>query len=49
MFILQGGFLMGIRGFVISGASALYVFFKYAKLWELRRGTEYAGAAAAEE
>jgi glycosyltransferase involved in cell wall biosynthesis len=36
-FLLRGGFRDGIPGFVIAGASAFYVFLKYAKLWERTR------------
>lgn len=35
MYILRRGFLDGIHGFILSVASATYVFVKYAKLWEL--------------
>jgi glycosyltransferase involved in cell wall biosynthesis len=38
MFILQGGFRMGWRGFVVSLMAAIYVFMKYAKSWEARLG-----------
>ena len=36
MYFLEGGFLMGSRGFVISWMAGVYVFLKYAKLWEHR-------------
>ena len=36
-YVLRRGFLDGIPGFIISVASAFYVFLKYAKLWERRR------------
>lgn len=36
-FVLRAGFRDGIAGFVIAGASAFYVFLKYAKLWERTR------------
>ncbi len=36
-YLLRGGFRDGIPGFVIAGASAFYVFLKYAKLWERTR------------
>jgi glycosyltransferase involved in cell wall biosynthesis len=39
MYILKLGFLDGIPGFVLSVLSSCYVFTKYAKLWELDRGT----------
>jgi glycosyltransferase involved in cell wall biosynthesis len=36
-YVLRGGFLDGLPGFVIAVASAFYVFLKYAKLWERTR------------
>ena len=41
-FILRRGFLDGLPGFVISVASAFYVFLKYAKLWERTHRSELA-------
>jgi len=38
MYLLKGGFLDGQAGFVLACLSGYYVFLKYAKLWELRRG-----------
>lgn len=38
MWLLQGGWRLGWRGFVVSATAAFYVFLKYAKLFELRRG-----------
>jgi glycosyltransferase involved in cell wall biosynthesis len=38
-YILKGGFRDGIPGFVVAVATAFHVFLKYAKLWELERGT----------
>ncbi len=35
MFFLKRGFLDGVHGFVLAVFSSLYVFTKYAKLWEL--------------
>ncbi len=32
--LLEGGWRMGARGFVLSASAAVYVFYKYAKLWE---------------
>jgi len=32
-YLIQGGFLDGTRGFLVSSVSAYYVFLKYAKLW----------------
>lgn len=34
MWLLEGGLLMGRRGFVLSVVAAFYVFLKQAKLWE---------------
>jgi len=34
MWLLQGGWRLGWRGFVVSGTAAAYVFLKYAKHWE---------------
>ena len=34
MFVLQGGFLDGWRGFIVATMAAFYVFLRYAKLWE---------------
>lgn len=34
MFLLQGGWQEGLRGFIIASIGAFYVFAKYAKLWE---------------
>ncbi len=36
-YVLRRGLADGMAGFVISVASAFYVFLKYAKLWERRR------------
>jgi glycosyltransferase involved in cell wall biosynthesis len=36
MFLLEGGFLLGPRGFILSGTAAFYVFLKHAKRWEAR-------------
>ena len=36
--VLRRGYADGMAGFIISAASAFYVFLKYAKLWERRRG-----------
>jgi len=38
MYLLRGGFLDGVHGYVLAAASAAYVFAKYAKLWELHLG-----------
>ena len=35
-YILQGGFLDGIPGLIVSGISMYYVFLKYAKLWVMK-------------
>jgi glycosyltransferase involved in cell wall biosynthesis len=34
MFVLQRGFLDGWRGFLVASMAAIYVFARYAKLWE---------------
>jgi hypothetical protein len=36
-FVLQGGFLDGVPGFVLASVYAFYVFQRYVKLWELER------------
>lgn len=36
-YVMQGGFLDGVPGLLIAGGSALRVFTKYARLWELHR------------
>jgi glycosyltransferase involved in cell wall biosynthesis len=38
MFLFRLGFLDGIHGFLLAIVSSLYVFVKYAKLWELGLG-----------
>lgn len=35
-YLLQQGFRDGVRGLILSGLHAFYVFWKYARLWELR-------------
>jgi len=37
MYLLQGGFLDGLQGFMVAVLGSHYVFLKYAKAWELRR------------
>jgi glycosyltransferase involved in cell wall biosynthesis len=37
MYVLKAGFLDGLHGFVLAGFSAMYVFTKYAKLWEKQK------------
>ena len=40
-YLLRGGFLDGLPGFIIAASNAYYVLLKYAKLWERqRRGSE---------
>ncbi|HKC50153.1 MAG TPA: glycosyltransferase family 2 protein [Myxococcota bacterium] len=39
-YVLRQGFRDGMAGFVVSAATAYYVFMKYAKLWELERGSD---------
>jgi len=36
MYILQSGWRDGFAGFILAGIGALYVFLKYARLWERR-------------
>jgi glycosyltransferase involved in cell wall biosynthesis len=36
-YVVKRGFLDGMPGFIISAATAFYVFMKYAKLWERER------------
>jgi glycosyltransferase involved in cell wall biosynthesis len=36
-YLLKGGLLDGVPGFVIAAATAFHVLLKYAKLWELER------------
>ncbi|MBI4601296.1 MAG: glycosyltransferase family 2 protein [Planctomycetes bacterium] len=36
MYVLKQGFREGAAGFIVAVLGALYVFLKYAKLWELR-------------
>jgi glycosyltransferase involved in cell wall biosynthesis len=38
MYLLRGGLVDGLPGFILAGLSSMYVFVKYAKLWELNRG-----------
>ena len=38
MYLLKAGFLDGLPGLVVAVLGSYYVFLKYAKLWELRRG-----------
>jgi glycosyltransferase involved in cell wall biosynthesis len=38
MYFLRLGFLDGMPGFILAALASYYVFLKYAKLWELRRG-----------
>ena len=38
MYIIKLGFLDGIEGFLLSVFSSLYVFTKYCKFWELKKG-----------
>ncbi len=40
MFVLEGGLLMGRRGFVLSVMAAVYVFLKQARLWEAWLGAD---------
>jgi hypothetical protein len=36
-YILKRGFLDGVPGLIVAAATAVYVFLKYAKLWEHER------------
>ncbi len=40
MYLLQMGFIDGTHGFLLCGLSALQVYTKYARLWELNREDE---------
>ncbi|MCK5257354.1 MAG: glycosyltransferase family 2 protein, partial [Deltaproteobacteria bacterium] len=37
MYFIKQGFRDGFPGFIIAVTSSFYVFFKYAKLWELQK------------
>ncbi len=39
-YLLKSGVRDGMAGFIIAAATSFYVFLKYAKLWELARGTQ---------
>ena len=39
-YVLKRGFLDGVPGLIVAGATAVYVFLKYAKLWELKQARE---------
>jgi glycosyltransferase involved in cell wall biosynthesis len=39
-YILKRGFMEGFAGFYVAVSAAVYVFLKYAKLWELESGDE---------
>jgi (heptosyl)LPS beta-1,4-glucosyltransferase len=38
-YVLRGGFRDGAAGFVVSALNAYYVFLKFAKLWEIGKGS----------
>jgi glycosyltransferase involved in cell wall biosynthesis len=38
MYVAKRGFLDGIHGFILAVLSSFYVFVKYAKLWEKKKG-----------
>jgi (heptosyl)LPS beta-1,4-glucosyltransferase len=40
-YFLKAGFLDGKQGFVIAALSAVYVFTKYLKLWELEQQEQW--------
>jgi len=44
MYLLRGGWQDGIEGFILAVLSSAYVFTKYAKLWERRRGSAGPGS-----
>lgn len=46
MYIIKRGFLDGLQGFILCVVSALYVFVKYAKIWELRTKPREKGVRA---
>jgi glycosyltransferase involved in cell wall biosynthesis len=37
MYIVKGGFLDGLPGFIVSALSSFHVFLKYAKMWEIKK------------
>lgn len=37
MYVLKGGFLEGMPGFIVAALGGYYVFLRYAKLWELHQ------------
>ncbi|MBI3599244.1 MAG: glycosyltransferase family 2 protein [Nitrospinae bacterium] len=37
MYIIKGGFLDGLPGFIVSALSSFHVFLKYAKMWEMKK------------
>ena len=41
MYVLRGGILDGLEGFILAVLSSAYVFTKYAKLWELTKGRSH--------
>jgi glycosyltransferase involved in cell wall biosynthesis len=40
-YVLKGGFRDGMPGLIISFMNSYYVFLKFAKLWELNKGSEF--------
>jgi glycosyltransferase involved in cell wall biosynthesis len=44
-YIARGGIRDGVPGFIISAMNAYYVFLKFAKLWELERGSKSQGSS----
>jgi len=42
-YVLERGFLEGFAGFYVAVTAAMYVFLKYAKLWELKTGGKQKG------
>jgi glycosyltransferase involved in cell wall biosynthesis len=40
-YLLRGGIRDGFPGFIVSALNAYYVFLKFAKLWELQKGSRF--------
>jgi hypothetical protein len=45
-YVARGGFRLGTTGLVVSMLNAVYVFLKFAKLWQLNRGVAPAAGRA---
>ena len=46
MYVFKAGFLDGMEGWILAVLSGNYVLVKYAKLWELHRGSKKVGIGA---